>query len=243
MHYDTLKNLAQQAPFAKLKIVREDVIRSWGRGLISDQAYEELDALIQKRLDRHQQYQAQQALPGVAAAAQARPHHRTGSRPRTERSLPRRRAWAGSRLLPLEISTRFTTGELAVLNVIADEVVKSGSCTWPIGKIAAVAGVCETLVRKTLRLARQLELVHVQHRKVAGWRNDTNVVTIVHEGWQKWLKQSYQALRRGGCTFVQPTTKSISIQRYKVSKRGATELSDVVQTAIFRSRQGYRGWS
>ena len=32
MHYDTLKNLAQQAPFAKLKIVREDVIRSWGRG-------------------------------------------------------------------------------------------------------------------------------------------------------------------------------------------------------------------
>ncbi len=46
----------------------------------------------------------------------------------------------------------------------------------------------ETLVRNALREARALGLVTIEERRVAAWRNSTNVVRIVSVEWSGWLK-------------------------------------------------------
>jgi len=42
--------------------------------------------------------------------------------------------------------SRFTTGELAVLKIVTDEVRDRGQCARPVDAIAARAGICGRLV-------------------------------------------------------------------------------------------------
>jgi hypothetical protein len=57
----------------------------------------------------------------------------------------RRRRLAASGPLPPSLACRFTTGELAVLKVIADHVRHAGRCALCVDDIAARAGVCRRL--------------------------------------------------------------------------------------------------
>jgi hypothetical protein len=63
--------------------------------------------------------------------------------------------------------------------------------------LAAVAGVAETTVRNAIREARRLGLVTVEERRLTGFRNDTNVVTIVSAEWIGWLRLTRRGTRVG----------------------------------------------
>jgi hypothetical protein len=107
--------------------------------------------------------------------------------------MERRRRWAASGRLPPGLAARFTLAEQAVLAVIALEVVERGSCRLAIDHIAALAGVGRSSVKNALREAHGLGLVRIEERRLTGFRNDTNVVTILSPEWTSWLR-----LRRGG---------------------------------------------
>src|SRR4029077_3195166 len=106
-------------------------------------------------------------------------HPRPCRSPDKARSISRRRHLAASGAVPGTIAANFTTGEIAVLTVIARECQRRGSCTWFMDRIAAVAGVRRSTARNALRHAQTLGLVTVQERRHCGWRSDSNIVRIV----------------------------------------------------------------
>ena len=123
-----------------------------------------------------------------ALAAARRP--RTPRSPDRQASVERRRRVASSGALPPGPAGWLTEGQRAVLTVVGREAARGvPSCTWPIAKIAALAGVERTTVQGALRLARGLGLVRVRQRRRWGARSDTNVVTVEDPAWWGWLKR------------------------------------------------------
>jgi hypothetical protein len=118
----------------------------------------------------------------------------TPRRPRRQKSpdrmasIERRRRLAASGPMPPALACKFTTGELAVLKVVADEVRGHGVCSSHIDAIAARAGVCRTTVQNALRMARVLCIVTVHERRRRGQKSLTNVVAIVSAEWRAWLR-------------------------------------------------------
>jgi hypothetical protein len=51
------------------------------------------------------------------------------------------------------LASRFTTGQLAVLKIVADEIATEGRWTLTAGEIAARAGVCHRLAQGAIRWA------------------------------------------------------------------------------------------
>ena len=128
------------------------------------------------------------------------PRKKQGSRAKTPESTTRRRRLAASGRLPPALASHFSTGEAAVLAVLAMEVMRWGKCTLCIETIAAYAGVCRTTVKNALRHAESLKLVTIEERRQTFWRNLTNVVRIVSPEWEAWNRLALRAyhLRSGG---------------------------------------------
>ncbi|WP_020095739.1 helix-turn-helix domain-containing protein [Methylobacterium sp. 285MFTsu5.1] len=174
--------------------------RAFGDGGVSEAEAAELSALIENRT---LVVPAERALP------------RVGSRPRSGESMARRRRWAAAGRMPPGIAARFTLAEQAALAVVAQEATQRGSCALSIGHIAAAAGVSESTVRNALRFARLAGLVTVEERRVARYRNDTNVVRIVDAAWMAWLR-----LARSGCKSPQGTSTGCSRSVDSVRRHG-----------------------
>ncbi|MFO1183949.1 MAG: hypothetical protein U1E56_04100 [Bauldia sp.] len=98
------------------------------------------------------------------------------------RSRARRRQLAASGPMPPALAALFTTGELAVLKIIADEHRGQGHSAPPIDAIAARAGVCRSTVCNAQRAARVAGLIEVVVRPQRGRKNLTNLITIVSAG-------------------------------------------------------------
>jgi hypothetical protein len=111
--------------------------------------------------------------------------------PDRESSRGRRRVLGGSSVLPPELRHLFSEGERAVLCVIASEVKRQGWCDWPIDKIAALAGVCRTMVQNTLRKAKSRGAITVLERKRHGLKNLPNIVKVACKEWFAWLKRGF----------------------------------------------------
>ena len=128
------------------------------------------------------------ASPAQSLTLQGRPRSRAGSRPRTDTSMERRRRWAASGRLPPGIAAQFTLAEQAALAVVAVEVAKRGDCRLCHEHVAAAAGVSRSTVKAALRQARVLGLLTIEERRLARFRNDTNVICIVSKEWSAWLR-------------------------------------------------------
>src|SRR6185295_10041639 len=96
------------------------------------------------------------------AASPPRPFHGCPTRfpprkvqisPDCARSRERRRTLAASGPMPPQLACKFTTGELAVLAIVAGEVREHGLCDRSYDEIAARAGTCRPLARRAIRLA------------------------------------------------------------------------------------------
>jgi hypothetical protein len=179
MFVGQLRQAISAAPRRDLPKVAALLWKAYAAGSVTEAQASELSDLIETR----------KALPASGKPIQ----RRVGSRPHTPASMARRRSWAAAGRLPPQIASRFTLAEQAVLAVIALEVVKRGSCRLAIDHIAALAGVGRSSVKNGLREAHGLGLIRIEERRLTGFRNDTNVVTILSAEWTSWLR-----LRRGG---------------------------------------------
>ena len=201
--------------------------RCLAEGLIDDKAAERLSTVIEAR---------RMALKGKGRmnppkAALARP--RPCRSPDRARSISRRRQLAASGAVPGTLAASFTTGEVAVLTVIARECQRSGSCSWFMDRIAAVAGVCRTTARNALRLAQDLGLVTVQERRHRAWRSDSNVIRIVSREWSAWLRLG------GGCKKPR-TTNTDSKSSRENSKPFAVCSSHSVAERLYSGHANHR---
>ena len=184
MFADEIRRAIATAPRITLPQVAALLWGAVADGKVTEAEAEALCALIELR-------RTERSQPTAADGAQEPPgrvRSRTGSRPRTDASLERRRRWVASGRLPPHLAAHFTMGEAAVLAVVAAEAVRRKDCRLAVGHLAAIAGVSETTVRNAVREAVRLGLVTVEERRVTGWRNDTNVIRIVSAEWTAWLR-------------------------------------------------------
>ena len=121
-----------------------------------------------------------------------------------------------SGVIPSKIAAGFTQGENAVLTVIGRQCQRGGACTLHIDAIAALAGVCRTVVKNTLRAARAGGLILVKERRIPGRKSLTNVLTIISRDWSAWLR-----LGRIGGRFM-PSTETQTNKKGNWSRCAAT---------------------
>src|SRR6195952_4659572 len=108
--------------------------------------------------------------------------------------------------MPPALASRFTTGELAVLRIVADEVAKKDVCGLCIDAIAARAGVCRRLAQNAIRLAEGDGLLTIQERRHQGRRSDPNLIRIISREWQAWMRRGRgMQPKGGGCNSLHPT--------------------------------------
>lgn len=104
-------------------------------------------------------------------------------------AVERRRRLAASGVMPPVLASRFTTGELAALKIVADEIRAKGFCGLVLDAIAARAGVSKRTVQNALKAAESCGYVRITRRRIPGQlKNLPNVVRIVSAEWLAWLK-------------------------------------------------------
>lgn len=184
---DQLATAIETAPTFK---IIDNLARLTWRGM----AEGHIDAIVAERLGAAVEARRVAIKGGIALSASKPASGHPGacrSRPRSpdrQRSIERRRRVACSGTVPGRLACNFTPGQTAVLSVVAQETKRRGSCQLPVDAIAALAGVCRTLVQDALREARRLGLVEVRERRRAGQPSLTNVITIISADWRAWLK-------------------------------------------------------
>jgi hypothetical protein len=146
-------------------------------------------------------------------AAQKPAKRVVGARPRSPASVERRRSLASGGWMPGNLACRFTTGETAVLAVIAQEVARHGACCLFIEKLAALSGTTRSTVKRALKEAHGLGLIRIEERRLTGWRNDANEVTILDAAWLMWLRMR----RRGEGSKKGPARNTSSERRAESS--------------------------
>src|SRR3954454_24141939 len=171
---DELRRAVAASPRVELPKVAALLWKAYAAGQVSEVEASELSALIESR----------KALPAPQRPVQ----RRSGSRPRSPAHMERRRRWAASGALPPALASRFTLGEQAALAVVAAEHRKHGDCRLTHQEIADVAGVGVTTVKNALRAARAIRLLGIQERRLAAFRNASNVVRITDASWLSWLR-------------------------------------------------------
>jgi hypothetical protein len=134
--------------------------------------------------------------------------------PDRQKSIRRRRQIASSGAVPGNLAAHFTTGELAVLSVIARQCQSRKVCDWFMDRIAAVAGVSRTTVRNALKQAKVLGLIEVTERRRTAWRNDSNLIRIISAEWLAWLGLGI------GCKSVRSTDNHYSLKNEKPLELG-----------------------
>src|SRR5215211_7384048 len=200
MFVEQLRRAVEAMPHVELPKVSSLLWRAYAAGQVSEAEASELSELIEAR----------RAIP----VPPPRPRLRVGSRPRTPESLARRRRWVAGGLLPPALASRFTAAETAVLSVVATEVLKHGRCTLVIERMAALAGVGRSTVKRALRAAQELGLARIEERRVSAWRNAPNVVTITSAEWTGWLRMRRRGVgSKSEPPRIQENNKGTSAQR------------------------------
>ena len=187
-----------------LAILNETLVplvwRGHAEGHLDDNTAQSLAEAAQRRRDGLRARAAGNGAPAPATRALPPPQGRPSRFPRRPaqrspdrgRSIERRRRLAASGPMPPQLAAYFTTGQAAVLAIVAAEAGPHGACERSLDELAARAGVCRSIAKRALREAVRRGLVAVELRPRQGRRHDTNKVRIVSASWRAWL------LRGGG---------------------------------------------
>jgi hypothetical protein len=178
-----IETATRTASLSQLDHLSKQAWSAWGEGHLTDTDAEAVTAAIEARRGaiRQRTYQNGSSRPRMLSKRPSSPDRR--------KSITRRRKNASSGVIPANLACHFTQGEVSALTVVAREVKrKKGRCELPLDAIAAMAGVCRTVVKSALREAQRLRLVNVTERPRPGRRSDTNLITIVSPEWRTWLK-------------------------------------------------------
>jgi hypothetical protein len=198
---------------ARLNDLAQDLWKTWGAGTITDAEAERLGALLETQRGKIR------LLDTTAARAPHVPRQigvsvfplkrRASYSPDRAASMTRRRRLAASGPMPPALAARFTTGELAALRIVADEVRERGSCSLTMGEIAARAGVSTCTARNGIRGAARDGLVTVEERRRHMAPNLSNVVRVISREWRTWIERTPK-LRGGGSKKFESTDKDYS---------------------------------
>jgi hypothetical protein len=174
---------------ARVDDIAGDLWRAYHGGAIADadagRASEQLEEARRRIRPKDTVAVRAPAVPRLASTFP--PRARRCVSPDRLASRDRRRRLAYSGPLPPAQAARFTTGQLAVLRILADEVRLRGLCVLPLGAIAARAGVGVTTARDTIRLAAGDGLLVITERRRRGCPNLPNVVRIISREWCTWI--------------------------------------------------------
>jgi biotin operon repressor len=186
MLFDQMAELIGRAPIAAL----DDVTRALWAAVSAAQLNDDDALRLSQAIDaRRLHSKAVQAAAGGSLRPARLPPPRKHQRP-PERSvaIERRRRLAASGPMPPALAARFSTGELAVLRIVADEFRARQVCALCLDAIAAKAGVSRTTAQNAIRQARRLGMVEVEERRRAGMRSLPNLVRIIDREWLAWIR-------------------------------------------------------
>ncbi len=206
---------------AQMDELSRQVWQGHGAGALAD---EEAQALAERLHGRRSAIREGIVPVGIPAGrASLFPPRRSVTSPDKAMSRDRRRLLACSGPMPPALASRFTTGQLAVLRIVADEVAAKGVCGLCIDAIAARAGVCRRLAQGAIRLAEGDGLLTIEERRHEGRRNSPNLVRIISREWQAWIRRAGRAKAEGiGCKAIHPTDT-------RVLRTGKTEASTALR--------------
>lgn len=221
MFVDQIREAATRArSIAAVDEVMRLTWRGHAEGLLKDADAEAVAEAAEARRQALRAF-ASPATPRLASASRRPPRS-----PDRQRSIERRRQLATSGAVPSRIACRFTVAEIAVLAVIARQVMAHGRCDMPLERIAALAGVSRSSVQNALRHARQLGLIHVQERRASAWRNLPHIITVIAADWRAWLDRGTASLKQGG--WVQNSEHHVirrSERGFSERKKGGADMS------------------
>lgn len=185
---------AGSGTYHQLNTLSADLWKAHGLGLIPDAAAQAAAEAIQARrraLGSKRIQKSQNAPTAFSGHPRAAPRS-----PDREASIRRRRAAVASGALPSRIAANFTQAEAAVLSVIATEFRRAGSCSWPVDRIAAVAGVSRRSAQYAIRAAERYGLIRITARPRPGMKSDTNILTVISRDWIAWLRLSSDRVQK-----------------------------------------------
>jgi hypothetical protein len=157
-------------------------------------------------------------------------------------SRERRRVLGGSSALPDDLRRHYTEGQRSVLCVVAGEIRKRGVCDLPLGKIAALSGVCRTTVQTTLHEARRLGHIEVTERPQRGCKSLTNLVRILSEAWLAWIsRRPAGGIGSNPLKMVSPTKKGDD-RAHEVSGHAVAFAGELAAIAGYKVGQEPEAW-
>jgi hypothetical protein len=213
-----LRAAVEAAPRERLSELSGALWKGFAAGALSEGEAEEISGLIEARRALGS---ANAPGEGISGKYGPRPHYppRKPQRPPIRSAaIERRRRLAASGPMPPALAARFTTGELAVLRIVADEFRDRRACAICLDAIAARAGVSRSLAKGAIRNARRLGMVEVVERRRPGAKSLPNVVTVVDREWLAWIAHGK---RIGGRN--QPITET---RGFREGVGGAVPLSN-----------------
>ncbi len=180
------------------------VWRAYAAGEIDDAEAEHRDRLLRDQLPSPYDPVRRPSAPSP---------HRPPRRPDLIERRRHVRKLAFSGPMPPKLAVRFTPSQLAVLNIIGDEVLKTGTCRLSVKELADRARTCRRTVQNAVRLARLCALLVVKCRRLTRTMSLPNIVTITSKEWLVWLA-------RRGAWEPSPRTGQI-YSAEEVSNKGA----------------------
>jgi len=157
-------------------------------GMISDDVSEAIDTAIKEKgedLARWRGWWQQVAPPPVFNRVLDR-------RPR----IQHRAKLAASGPMPPDLAKYYTTAELAVLKIVADEVFRQGTCRLSKKELSDRARASETTCHTAVRKAERLDMLSVKRRPVAGRKSLPNLILVIDKDWLFWImRPKYRAIR------------------------------------------------
>ena len=208
-----LRAAVEAAPRTGLVELSAALWKGFAAGAVSEAEAEELSKLIEAC--RAVGKEVDSPLSGPVGSKRKFAPCRPQRPPVRSVAIERRRRLAASGPMPPALAARFTTGELAVLRIVADEQRDRGSCRLCLDAIAARAGVSRSLAKAAIRQARRLGMVEVVERRRVGAKSLPNLVTVIDREWLAWIARGK---RIGGRN--QPTTEKRVFEREEVQPKG-----------------------
>jgi hypothetical protein len=238
MFIDTVAGaIAGVRSHARLNELMQDIWKAYGIGMLDDAEAQRLAEQLEVRraevraLD--QTSIRAPSVPRLIGISCFPVRQKRSYSPDRARSIERRRRLASSGPMPPALACKFTTGELAALRIVADEVRAKGCCSLTLGEIAARAGVGITKARMALRMAALDGLITIEERRQHRAPNLPNRIRIISREWRTWIDRLSRP-KGGASTFVESTDSSSS---YPV-KSGQVAGSQ----GVFRGSEG-RDWA
>jgi DNA-binding transcriptional ArsR family regulator len=212
---------------ARLNELSQDIWKAYGNGLLTDLEAQRLAERLETRRTEVRELDRTSirapSVPRVIGASVFPVKKRHCTSPDRQRSIERRRRLAASGPMPPALACRFTTGELAALRIVADEVRASGSCGLTVGEIAARAGVGITTARGALRAAARDGLLTIEERRRHMAPNLPNLIRIISAEWRTWIART-KTSKGGGFGKAESTDtgelNSVKIQDGSKDSRG-----------------------